>query len=1169
MTPRMDEDRDETTRRLFRFALEIVSLLSGEDYTIVRKTPGDGVTPIIHLQESGGRSPGPITEPPPHSLLHERNKKILELSNKMIELLSGEVPIRCQDVAVYLSMEEWEYLEGHQDRYQDVMMEELRPLTPRDGSRRRNPPERCPRPLYPQDCPEENHNILEEHQGEDLVDIKVAVIHGAQEAIAIWAGQQDGSRRRNPPERCPRPLCPQDCPEENHNIPEDHQGEDPTKNKEKEETEEEAMTRGDQPCVSDGKEEILGDVSTGNPCEINALSLNCKKDDIKKHSNGENLFTLHGPPGLHSTSLSYPPNHEEPSPEQSRIVTTMPGAKVDTRFQRDKQITRSSDILTQGKHKGLSMESKVHNRTPMTCPMCYKIDDNLGTHLRRKCKKNANEDEVKATLAQAKKNLVAVAAKGLAIEYNEVEELKNGHCEKVPNMRIEGLLTAEVTTKGQDDAIVKEDCEHATAKGRNETKEDMTESHEEQITRSSDILTQGKHKGLSMESKVHNRTPMTCPICHKIDDILGTHLRRKCQKNASEDEVKATLAQAKKNLVAVAAKGLAIEYNEVEELVCNSGCLEKVIAFLNRRGFKIINQPFHTRILQKNGHCEKVPNMRIEGLLTAEVTTKGQDDAIVKEDCEHATAKGRNETKEDMTESHEEDQEEEELPTETEAATTEPNVVWSNPLRLKMAETGMYMRHSLDLEPIAGFARYLSKTLQVVRYKQEVENVARFLYFMDKEKPSLKFLYDIEKTNDYFCKLLEIGNTHQTVFNYMKNVKRFIRYLMNATSLPHKDQKTSGAAGTYLGRLGVFQKRLSQGISRENSLKKENHLLDGMKKPHEMQSILVVAKKDFERALNKAERYERLLDSDKLVILNYLECYIILNKLQRPGVVQNMTVEEWKKRGPYREGHVGVAIHEHKTAGNQIAVLILNKEEERWFQIYIKKVRPTFLKKKSVEIKNFFISSSGQKIHNVSSDIARFHKKFGLKTVTSQEIRRSAETFIASNCKDTNDKDKFAKYQAHSNPTAERVCREKTMEDMAKASMMTTQVLDRLQEKPSTSLAAIEKEERINQEKENKPGPPTIETKDEDFQRFISLYPLTVETEPPTLKQCQDEFPLNGQHLYDRWRRGQSRMRVDYIFGLLKDDHPDDEEVKRCIAQRLWKSNLPRVKDILEKWKKC
>ncbi|XP_075703898.1 oocyte zinc finger protein XlCOF7.1-like [Rhinoderma darwinii] len=113
---RRDEDRNEMSRRILDFTLEIIYLLSGEEYTIVKKTSGDCTTPVIH--ESGGwsSSQSPITEPPPHSRIHE--KKILELIYKMTELLTGEVPIRCQDVTVYFSMEEWEYLEGHKDLYE-------------------------------------------------------------------------------------------------------------------------------------------------------------------------------------------------------------------------------------------------------------------------------------------------------------------------------------------------------------------------------------------------------------------------------------------------------------------------------------------------------------------------------------------------------------------------------------------------------------------------------------------------------------------------------------------------------------------------------------------------------------------------------------------------------------------------------------------------------------------------------------------------------------------------------------------------------------------------------------------------------------------------------------------------------------------------------------------
>ncbi|XP_056392583.1 oocyte zinc finger protein XlCOF8.4-like isoform X2 [Hyla sarda] len=130
----MDKDRNEMTKRILHFTLEILHLLTGEDYTIVKKTWGECVAPSSHLHESvvQSRARGPITEPPPHSLINE--EKILELIHRITELLTGEVPIRCQDVAVYFSMEEWEYVEGHKDLYQDiVMMEDHRPLTSQEN----------------------------------------------------------------------------------------------------------------------------------------------------------------------------------------------------------------------------------------------------------------------------------------------------------------------------------------------------------------------------------------------------------------------------------------------------------------------------------------------------------------------------------------------------------------------------------------------------------------------------------------------------------------------------------------------------------------------------------------------------------------------------------------------------------------------------------------------------------------------------------------------------------------------------------------------------------------------------------------------------------------------------------------------------------------------------
>ncbi|XP_075070824.1 uncharacterized protein LOC142159876 isoform X1 [Mixophyes fleayi] len=246
--------------------------MTGEDCTVVKSASGEHVTSSSCHQMSGGlsRTQSPITVPPPHSLIHERNndQRILELTNKIIQLLTGEVPIRCQDVTVYFSMEEWEYLEGHKGLYKDVMMENHRPLTSLDGSSNRNAPERCPRPLYSKDHTEENHNIPQDYQGEELTDIKV-------EDIKV---------------------------------------------------EEETYVRGDQQCK---EEEIPTDISTAdghNSRNISEglliLSPGCEiKFDIKQECPEENLITTKLHPVHHSEDIpSGPFKHEECS-DNSYILT--------------------------------------------------------------------------------------------------------------------------------------------------------------------------------------------------------------------------------------------------------------------------------------------------------------------------------------------------------------------------------------------------------------------------------------------------------------------------------------------------------------------------------------------------------------------------------------------------------------------------------------------------------------------------------------------------------------------------------------------------------------------------------------------------------------------------------------------------------------------------------
>ncbi|KAM9325096.1 uncharacterized protein PAF06_001232 [Gastrophryne carolinensis] len=84
------EERNEMTEQLLDLTLEIIYLLTGEECLIIYKSSGELVTSRSHAHLSGDWTRDPFPSPLP--LIHKNNReqKILEVTHKIIELLTGE-----------------------------------------------------------------------------------------------------------------------------------------------------------------------------------------------------------------------------------------------------------------------------------------------------------------------------------------------------------------------------------------------------------------------------------------------------------------------------------------------------------------------------------------------------------------------------------------------------------------------------------------------------------------------------------------------------------------------------------------------------------------------------------------------------------------------------------------------------------------------------------------------------------------------------------------------------------------------------------------------------------------------------------------------------------------------------------------------------------------------
>ncbi|XP_072563857.1 uncharacterized protein [Paramormyrops kingsleyae] len=448
---------------------------------------------------------------------------------------------------------------------------------------------------------------------------------------------------------------------------------------------------------------------------------------------------------------------------------------------------------------------------------------------------------------------------------------------------------------------------------------------------------------------------------------------------------------------------------------------------------------------------------------------------------------------------------------------------------------------------MAGFATYLEKDLLNENFKHEVENVSRFMFYMNPLKPSLEFVREGEKARLFFRELSEAGLSGQTQANYLKSLKRFLKYHTVITDLRHDSRGLWNDAKFFMEELSSLQLSCAKLVTKEISqrrhaiLTEKNHL-----NPEDCWAVLRAAKHDFLVIVGKVYPEETPLElKECCLLLYYLEAIVILKHLQQAGVVEHMTVQEWMKRTRDESGYTVIGVKEHRSSTRRVAAFALSSEEEKWFETYFSHVRPQLLasnwSKRATDPQGgderFFVSTSGKPIYNASNDLQRLHQRYQLDPVTSQIARRVFGT-ATKNMTDS-EKTLVADYLSHSAATAQDV------------------------------VAAKEGTIRATRGAVRSAAPGSNQGSDVQaaYDRLLQTHPVTLDGDVPDRTVRSQTSGQFQRQLYERWLKAQMKLRVKHVLSHFGRREPTESRVNAWIKKQGWKSNVPSAASILKDWK--
>ncbi|XP_068108225.1 uncharacterized protein [Hyperolius riggenbachi] len=600
-------------------------------------------------------------------------------------------------------------------------------------------------------------------------------------------------------------------------------------------------------------------------------------------------------------------------------------------------------------------------------------------------------------------------------------------------------------------------------------------------------------------SKMDNhRTPLVCKFCNKLQVQLSGHLHKVCKRNDAA-VIPREVEDARERMRELLRKLSIVEYGDLNFAGSGISPRNFMADFLQARGSIVLGRPSDDSS-QYNGFT-----------------------GLQEEEMDEAASTSREESTQDL-----------------------------------LQRAGLHTKHFEDSPLLVDFKSHLKGTLAPEVIKHEVTYVAKYLYNMDPSRVSVLFLHCPEQTAKLFQTLATTKASCRKAQRYLRSLKRFVGFLKSKKICSRKDPSLYKASDLFMDMI----KKMLCTLSKRDFEKKTTRELKPSN-PEECQQVLLREKPYILDLVHRANSGEELLETDLIFFVYYLQALLILHYLHRPAVLHAMTVTQWLERqhiniqvGADSVTVVVIKVNDVASDDQKVAVIVLRKEEEIWFETYFAKIRPIFQSRTDQGGNGFFLSSRGERICKATNYVQQLQRRFSLPVVSGRHAREIFKRCCLSTCSQQ-EKQQVENYLQ--NPLVEDD--ELSMQEAINTAYMITKLLTAL----VTPASRVEEEDDNDDEDDDDDD--SEEDRRKHFKFILDLFPVDINEHGPGVDACQVVSEKHANYFYNKWRRRQYKERLSDIIGHFKRSLPTEVQILEYIKRQRWEINVPTSQDVLLNWK--